>query len=472
MTRSVSEMLRNIDVFQAVPREMAHVGGADWRGRIVFMLVGYAVVAILSVTEILSFTSSTWTTDAVVSSQMDDLISLQFVVKVPNVPCRYLKLGARDAFVGFHDMNTDANVVHLHPLDQDGNHKTAGKRISGGMNLALWAHPGWKVNVGKGTHAPKIDEERLTSDLFIRKNFSEVTSSNDFTFVYFHAGWCQHSRAFDPIWDEVVAQANENAQGQQVAFLKLNCEDFRDTCRDLNIRSFPTLRMYQRNGALVSFNGHRSLGGITGFLDDYFKGKVQEEPADIGGCRAQGILNIPRVQGSFHLTAGLSHADSPNPDLVNMSVTVEHLSFNAATAKLRTVDRMSGLKAEHVPSSVLEHFMPMDGKEFIAERADDVPEHFLKVVHTKIGSKKEFYQITHSARTGRSIDTTARTIPMARFTYDFSPLSVVLKKQSKPWYDFLTSFVAIIGGSYAVVQMFGGTLDKIHLAYKVPSKCS
>jgi thiol-disulfide isomerase/thioredoxin len=468
---TVSETLRSIDVFQGVPRELAEDDGADWRGRIFFMLLGYALIALLSVTEIASFASSTWTTDTIVSSQMDMAISLQFVFTVPNVPCKYLKLGARDAFGMSGTPLQDRSTVHLRPLDQYGNQITEGTYIKDDEALGYWTDANFQFK------ADKTREGSMTSGEFVRKNFSEAISLHDFTLVYFHADWCEHSRAFDPVWSQLLGEVNKV---QKVTLLKLNCATYSDTCRGLNIKSFPTLRMHTRNGVFASYQGHaHDVTGIKGFIGDFINDPVQEQAVEWNGCQVDGAVNIPRVQGNFHLTVGYSETDSPNPDLVNLSMLVDHLSFNDATANWRTIDRLYTLMYEGVPSSVTDHLMPIDGKEFIVDAADTVPEHFLKVVQTKIGAKKEFYQITHSAKTGRAPDSSmVRSVPLARFSYDFSPLSVVLQRQSKPWYDFLTSFIAIVGGSFAIVQMCGGTADKIYLARKAskdpckPNACS
>jgi thiol-disulfide isomerase/thioredoxin len=387
-------------------------------------------------------------------------------------------MGSLDAFgmssVGLNDLN----AVHLRPLDQDGNQKAQGHLLSGGDTLGHWTHSDFQIKAEKTGH------DIMTSGEFVRNNFSEVISGvislHEFTLVYFHADWCEHSRAFDPDWSQLVEEVSEkmqfptaSGQAEKVTLRKLNCAVFSDTCRELGIKSFPTLRMYNRNGAFATHKEGRSADSIKGFIQNFVDNRVQVQDVEWGGCAASGTVNVPRVQGNFHLTVGYGPTDTPNPDLVNMSIIVNHLSFNDPTANFWTGHRIHSLVAEGVPSSVTDHIMPIDGKEFIVERADAVPEHFLKVVRTKIGAKKEFYQVTHSAKTGSATDTNmGRSVPVARFSYDFSPFSVVLQRQSKPWYDLLTSFIAIVGGSFAIVQMCGGTADKIALSQKASGKRS
>jgi hypothetical protein len=131
---------------------------------------------------------------------------------------------------------------------------------------------------------------------------------------------------------------------------------------------------------------------------------------------------------------------------------------------------MDGLKAIDVPSEILDRLSPLNDQQFIVDLPFHMPEHHLKVIHTKIEKRKDLYQITHSSRvvSVAAVKGRARAIPQARFNYDFSPLSVVLERKSKPWYDFVTSLIAILGGTYTVVQLCGGAADNVHIALKKP----
>lgn len=41
----------------------------------------------------------------------------------------------------------------------------------------------------------------------------------------------------------------------------------------------------------------------------------------------------------------------------------------------------------------------------------------------------------------------------AKFTYDLSPISVSYNLKTRHWYDYFTSVMAIIGGTFTVVGM-------------------
>lgn len=52
-------------------------------------------------------------------------------------------------------------------------------------------------------------------------------------------------------------------------------------------------------------------------------------------------------------------------------------------------------------------------------------------------------------------------VPEAKFSYDISPMSVVISSKRKRWYEFVTSTLAIIGGAYTVLGLIDGVLYKV-----------
>ncbi len=49
-------------------------------------------------------------------------------------------------------------------------------------------------------------------------------------------------------------------------------------------------------------------------------------------------------------------------------------------------------------------------------------------------------------------------IPEAKFIYDISPMAVVVEKKGRHFYDFVTSLLAILGGTFTVVNLFDNAL--------------
>jgi len=177
------------------------------------------------------------------------------------------------------------------------------------------------------------------------------------------------------------------------------------------------------------------------------------------GCQVQGRLYVARVPGHFSLQAE-AHGDvNVNPALTNVSHSIRHLSFGMQDAK-------GWAERQSVPREMIQHIQPLDDKTFIVERFHEAPQHYLKVVSTKIQDKPGvFYQMTHTDRV-RKLDRQSEKAAQARFTYDFSPMSVVVKEKSKRWYEFLTSLFAILGGTFTIVELTSGAVETVGTALK------
>lgn len=52
-------------------------------------------------------------------------------------------------------------------------------------------------------------------------------------------------------------------------------------------------------------------------------------------------------------------------------------------------------------------------------------------------------------------------VPEARFIYDLSPVSMLFKQKGRKWYDYLTSVMAIIGGTFTVVGMVESSIHSV-----------
>ena len=51
--------------------------------------------------------------------------------------------------------------------------------------------------------------------------------------------------------------------------------------------------------------------------------------------------------------------------------------------------------------------------------------------------------------------------PEARFSYDISPMAVVVEKKGRKWYDFVTNLLAIVGGTFALFKLLNDSLNRL-----------
>jgi hypothetical protein len=57
-------------------------------------------------------------------------------------------------------------------------------------------------------------------------------------------------------------------------------------------------------------------------------------------------------------------------------------------------------------------------------------------------------------------------MPMAKFSFDPSPMQVLVKEQPRPFYHFLTTVCAIVGGVFTVAGMADSSVFSISKALK------
>jgi len=461
-TSSVARTLQSLDQFRVVSRDLTRgtlTGG-------VFTAVAYALLVLLLIAELGAFMRTTYQTNIVMDQNNEALMQINFDIMLFDLPCKYLKLGVWDKF-GEERMNS-TDTFHYIPVDRSGQNR--------GM-----AYTKEEISVLEqvDTQTDVSDEEKKdldadwssTDDHFHHNDFHAAVTFHDFTLVNFFAEWCVHCRKFSPTWMEAATRLSEkmtfsDGDGNMatVKFLKMNCVDFGETCQKAQIAAFPSVRLYKRDGSFEVFQQKRSVDNIISFLTTTIRNShmivAHHHSMFNEGCQVQGTLRVPRVPGHFHLQAEAFGNVNVNPAITNVSHIVNHLSFGDRDAK-------AWAARQAIPTEMVHHITPLDGKTFIVDRFHEAPQHYLKVVSTHVqGKKNVFYQMTHTDRVRKLRKEASTGAPQARFTYDFSPMSVVVKVKSKRWYEFLTSLFAILGGTYTIVELTSGAVDTVGTAVK------
>ena len=92
-------------------------------------------------------------------------------------------------------------------------------------------------------------------------------------------------------------------------------------------------------------------------------------------------------------------------------------------------------------------------------------EHILKVFPTQIIHGKHIvdtYQYTSDSGMGVSDE----DYPEATFSFDFNPLTIVISDVKKPFYHFITSLFAIIGGFVTLITLVDSLFNRAEIIYK------
>jgi hypothetical protein len=187
------------------------------------------------------------------------------------------------------------------------------------------------------------------------------------------------------------------------------------------------------------------------------------------GCQLSGYLYVDRVPGNFHIHAQSNKHDIA-PQMTNVSHIVHHLSFGHPHVNS---DIKSGKIS--VPDGFSKSLTPIDGNAYVNHNEHEAFHHYLKVVTTNLedpfstmkdhlGRKTEGPVMVYSLLSSSHLSFYRNdVVPEARFVYDPSPISVYHRyMKHKKWYDYLTSMMAIIGGTFTVLGMVENSLNSIH----------
>jgi len=282
-----------------------------------------------------------------------------------------------------------------------------------------------------------------------------------------------------------------------VMIAKIDCVLHLEFCRSQRIRAYPTLRFYIDGEFDQDYRGHRTVVEMA----DWLTAKEQEHKEDLQrdtnkvqkaaeaarkrmdvsaeekeweekvkmhrhrnnrriwnaedhpGCQMSGHLMLDRVPGNFHI-----QARSANHDLVPHMTNVSHV-VNSLTIGEPMVQRMIETNHVFVPDDVKSKFSPMNGNVYVTNALHEAYHHYLKVITTnfegvpKVANYKrnlKAYQLLQNSQLSYYRND---VVPEAKFIYDLSPISVKYEKRGRHWYDYLTSLMAIIGGTFTMVGM-------------------
>jgi hypothetical protein len=165
------------------------------------------------------------------------------------------------------------------------------------------------------------------------------------------------------------------------------------------------------------------------------------------GCQLVGSLYMNRVPGHFFIQAQ-SAGHSLDPLMTNLSLKIHHLSFHgmdidAGTARRQQPPSSSGVV---VPDNFARLVAPMDGQAYVANELHQAHHLHLKLVPTNYYD----YQVLHNSHL--SLYPTDR-VPEVKFIMDISPIAVHYRMHRRPWYDYVTSILAIVGGTFTLLGM-------------------
>lgn len=455
-------LLLKLDAFRKIQPELT---SPTLHGAYLTMLA-YTVMAILFLLELRSFITIQVTKSVELDSHFSDNIWIDFDVVMHALPCQYTNVVIRD-IVGHQELEVLDKRITKERVDVR----------SGTLKGVVLDDPNAQESELKFIHQheehPELESDwDSTSDHFQHNDFEKVVEYHDFTMINFYAEWCIHCRNFAPTWAEAEKQADKivfydkHKSEVVVKLLRVNCVDFGDICNRVGIRAYPTVRMYKQDKTFSTYQDARNIESILNYVKDFVHNSETNKHATVShhsaieeGCRIHGEVQVRRVPGYFLLEAD-SHLDSLEPSMTNVSHLVNHLWFLDDRQALKDYLANTG---RHVTGDVMQNIHPMKLREFSVQKPHTAPQHYLNVIPTVFDDKVVVYQSTVQSHIQ---DVPSQDVPQARFSYTFSPMTIKITTGRRPFYDFVTSVFAIIGGTYTFISLVDKFWDTVSERYK------
>ncbi|KAL7555353.1 hypothetical protein ACA910_001389 [Epithemia clementina (nom. ined.)] len=492
--------LANLDMYRKVPVDLME---GSYEGRAVSW-IALIVMATLFFSETRQFLTPKNVTDIFLDTSKVSQVRVDFNITLMDLRCDFATINVV-SFLGT-EQNITKDIERFH-IDGEGVNQQVNKHGYSLKHDVILHDPSVTRTIEElhenGKDCVSLDAESL----------EYAIEDHEFVFVKFFANWCSHCRALAPTWErfaEIMHDVEDKAERhlseekmkqhlaedyteeEFAAAMKLHlpvligevdCVDHRDLCISEDIKGYPTMVLYV-NGERYKdgeYSGDRTIASFIQFLLLAEEKTEKEEPDKIKkhaeeaivkhlnmtqahadwlkamnrslafhnldwdssehpGCRLVGSLHMNRAPGHFFLQAQSQNHDL-DPHIANLSHVVHHLSFHP-------VDKT---RRESVPDFLPSHYAqsvaPLDGHAFVVHEIHQSWHHYLKLVSTN----SDRYQVLRSSQVSLYRDD---HVPEAKFVLDVSPIAVKWSREYQPWYSYITSLMAILGGTFTVVGMF------------------
>ncbi|DAZ94059.1 TPA: hypothetical protein N0F65_004326 [Lagenidium giganteum] len=451
------DVLKKWDFYKKIPEDLT----VSTLPGVSLSIAGCFIMFLLFVLEFNAFLTVDYKHDIVMDEGLDQMLRINFNITVPDLPCEFASVDVSD-MTGTRKHNMTKNVYKIR-IDHKGRHV--------GLANDQQAQPMYADDALYGD-LPESDAVVTPLD---ESNFESFLKEHHYVAVDFFAPWCIWCRRLEPVWTRVAKTLPSLHYGQRMRVASVDCQEHPNLCMKQFIRAYPSI-MFYKDGDLSpveAYFGDRTVEGFVEKFKQLFAGETDaveerkkklheqdkkdaeakgEAIANRGGpegCRLYGHLYVKRVPGNFHIHLS-NPAFSMDSSLVNASHSVNELWFGEylTPAQLRQIP-------ESAQTQLYTH--RLEGQDFTAFNKNHTYVHYIKVVTNsyvqKSGPAVNLYKYTAHSNEYMETD----DLPSIMFRYDLSPMAVRITEDSVPFYHFLTSACAIIGGVFTVI----GIIDQV-----------
>jgi len=474
---AIASKIKAIDFYRKVPRDLTE---ATVFGSMMSMLAAFLMVSLFFF-ELHDFLNVRTESSIIVDRSVDgDLLRINFNFSFPSLSCEHTSVDVSDT-MGNHRVNL-TKTVHKYPIDRHGN-------IVGEV-MRDFPDPVYERLEVEGKEAATKDNGANDS-ILTTKTFAAAIETHPILMVNFYTSWCPWSKMLEPVWAaaEKAMLVKFPADDGRIKLARINCEVDMALCKKNHIQAFPSIRIFRAGNDLLvhgehhdheAYVGDRTTEAIVSFAEklvpapagsaalpaaDLTEHALQTVKVGSPGCSVQGFVLVKKVPGNMHISAH-SHKHSFDFSVMNMTHQVHHLSFGTELSR----KKWAMVEALH-PEGLLNAWSNrLRGRVFVSHEANITQEHYCQVVMTSVEprgdstyhhNRVDLYEYTHHSHAIHTED-----MPMAKFSFDPSPMQVLVKEQPRPFYHFLTTVCAIVGGVFTVAGMADSSVFSISKALK------
>ncbi|TMW58524.1 hypothetical protein Poli38472_010083 [Pythium oligandrum] len=470
--------LSRFDLFRKIPEELQMNSSSG----LLFSVVSLVTMTMLLFSHYRAFMSEGTRTYVTLDSHQEDQLRINFNVSLLAIPCDHASVDLSD-HMGQQFTNITRHVRHFRLAS--GKSDFAVKRLD---EVVLDDHadgiPVWG-GADRQTHRGVHYSTPLTTT-----TFTEFMSKYELVLVNYYAPWCPFCQKLNPEWERAAAQLQDHPEySERVRMASVDCtdDDAIWLCRRAHIRAFPSMLIYIYGSTSTRYiyNGPRTAEHLLQFLDLFYRRlepdadfaeevhandnnpglamhvnhknldkikvkKVRQTlpPDAVEGCEVSGSISVSRVPGKLVFTA---RSTEHSFDLTGINAThhVNHFSFGQMKRMEHLVDDARKL----IPSNRY----PLDHTKYYADNVNITIEHFLNVVGFDHEDRRTSFfepvQRIYEFSASSNQYNASKSLPAAAFTFDISPLVIQVVREYVPFYRFLTSLCAVVGGVFTVLGL-------------------
>ncbi|XP_070540553.1 endoplasmic reticulum-Golgi intermediate compartment protein 1-like isoform X2 [Ptychodera flava] len=188
----------------------------------------------------------------------------------------------------------------------------------------------------------------------------------------------------------------------------------------------------------------------VGFVENTYKKPIHNN----AGCRFEARFKVNKVPGNFHVSTHA--AGQRQPQTPDFSHIIHEVSFG---------DDLKNLSLSSHTS-----FNALGGRDKTDGRAESSHDYYMKIVPTVYedvwGKTNISYQYTYAYKDYVAFGHGHRVLPAIWFRYDISAITVKYHETRAPFYTFITTICAIVGGTFTVAGIIDSMIFTAAAVFK------